>query len=321
MFLINSFEVVVSKKRVNQIVTTLVLTILVNIVLQVSIYFFTNSLNLLYLNRLFFDSEYADFSTLHANRGRFFTENLDVVLIPILIYIFISTTTKKKILSTLIMLGVLFMSLVSNYRKLFVVSILSVIASILFTYQLITKKYLTVLISLSTILIIIGSLISQRRYGFNVIDRLLLTEKYDIETITVRFDFWNTAFKMGSGKPLFGVGLGNYYDNNISKQTYFLSIDKQKNELAKATLIHPHNDLFAKFAETGFVGLSAYLILLIYFFISDFRLYTKKTSYNKLLIISFWSIVLLTLVGPKFSLPYTTLFWLLRILIYKIKCY
>ncbi len=71
-----------------------------------------------------------------------------------------------------------------------------------------------------------------------------------------RLAHWQAAVSMAQDYPLFGVGLGNYADE----------YDKYRLINWEAALGHAHNQYLNIFAETGAVGLAAYLVFWLVIF-------------------------------------------------------
>jgi O-antigen ligase len=218
--------------------------------------------------------------------------------------------------------GVFFISFVSNFRVRFLVSLIGLIGYFLFINPFKGAKLKTM-----TILLLIGGMIfftyktMIRLQGFSVVERFFLEDKTeDVNTIRFRIGMLTQAYDIGLKSPIFGVGLGNFYDNLPlfgKKNIYTISPLKTKDNLS--LLQHPHNSLAQTFVESGLFGLLAFLLLLGYFVKEDVEiLFGKENNLEKALIVGFWSLFVYSLFTPPQILVYYVHFWLLRILIEKI---
>ncbi len=100
-----------------------------------------------------------------------------------------------------------------------------------------------------------------------------------------RFVYWETAYRMFTQHPLFGVGLGNYTfhfrDNLPAIQVGYMP------ELITRLVPGPHRIVTAKnfflrlLAETGFVGLAAFVVFLIGLTGVGIRLWLSKFPEEK----------------------------------------
>jgi O-antigen ligase len=122
---------------------------------------------------------------------------------------------------------------------------------------------------------------------------------------------------MGLSSPLIGVGLGNYYDNLPSEDQKSYSANPLETALFNAASTDPHNIFFRTFAETGGVGLSAFILLLLYFLKNDLYLLKEREDLSKALIISFWTLFIFSVLNPSLNIGYLSLFWLLRVMVDK----
>jgi len=81
----------------------------------------------------------------------------------------------------------------------------------------------------------------------------------------VRLPIWNKAFIMFKKNPLFGVGYGAEYYNEIINKKF----------------IHPHSVFFQFMAETGIIGLGTFILFVIFVFkkaINDYRSLNAKND-------------------------------------------
>jgi len=111
--------------------------------------------------------------------------------------------------------------------------------------------------------------------------------------------------------PLFGVGLGNYSEYFTKEITDLRFSTVNKNITSGSIQVYddPHNVFFSFFAETGFFGLTTLLIILVFFSKQDLLIFFKKNkSQNDLLriafLLSFWSLILYSLINPANSMRF-----------------
>lgn len=302
-----------NRLRVNLIILILVLTAAANFIIELIIYFKPNGFY--GILEYFFYSKFLSATEAHAQRSRFFIDFFDGSLIALFIYYFAKykNTLLKLSLSFFVFLAFI-LATISNYRiQLITLSF----SAILGLFVLSKKKLLIFFLLLAFVFsIYLGRSISMANVKYSTVERLFFEDQEDIQTILGRFDLWYYAVNMGLAYPLSGVGLGNFYDN-LPKKTTAMYPYETKNEISRLTLIHPHNVFFAAFAETGLPGSISLALVLCYFILTDFRALKKNNKLKIFLIICFWSLFLSSLTGPRYILPYLTLFWVLRALILK----
>lgn len=308
-----------NKKRLaNKIIQIINFTVLINVCMELLMFFFPSLVNWLYR---FIHQSVLDIFVFNINRGRLYFESYGEVFLPIILYLFIKEKNLlNKIIYWIVTLGVIMLAFWSNYRDRFVVVCFS-----LFTTLMIFRKDIlkirtrqNIIFLFATMLIFIGGFfyIYQTR-GYSVIDRLLLQDKEeDIGSLVSRGILINEAVSIGRQFPLTGAGLGNYYDHlpSFMKNQRYRMIGQNRNFL-DATLLYPHN-LFAQiFVETGLLGLVSFLLILGIFIRQDFRILKKDNSISKALAISFWALILYSMFNPRTYLTFYTNFFILRILI------
>ncbi|MBI3366576.1 O-antigen ligase family protein [Candidatus Roizmanbacteria bacterium] len=297
------------QKRIKSIVYVIFFSILTNIVFELVLYFrpilfFKPFITLL-------AQRYMDDFELNSARNRYFVNIYDAALIPLIFILFGNTKQifKKTILG-LTVITISFFSFVSNFRTQLIVLLITLIASgkIYFTKN---KPFVTFFLIVLTSLFIIN-MITVNNYSYNALDRVITPDSYDYKSLYGRFYYWSKAIDMGISSPIFGIGLGNYYDF-LTNKIFNKTLLDPKDMFFKITWVHPHNVFFGTFAESGFFGLITFILILIFFANSDLiTLLHKNNTMLNLFIISFWSLFLFSLVNPCTSLSYISLFWLLR---------
>ena len=312
IFFFVTLNVLRPRWRIESIIFLLLNTIVVNIMLEFVIYFRPD----VFFSVIdpFLYGKYTHNLLIQFNRGRYFVDMVEAALIPFVIYYLVhKKSVLEKIASFFMSLLMTFFAFVSSFRAQLVVALISLLGSGI----LITKKFRDFILLLLILFLVFQMIttISPQIANYNALNRLLLEEKSDVTSIQSRFFYWEKAVEMGLSSSLFGIGLGNYYDNLSPKQIITTSIFDPKNELMKVTAIHPHNVFFAAFAETGFFGLISLILLLAYFAIEDLKSFRRNVSLHSFAIISFWSLFAFSLVQPDTILQERVLFWFLRALI------
>src|SRR3989339_2207899 len=309
---ITALLIINSKRKLLLVLNTLLLTIFFNVVFQTIIYFQPEFL-IKIVQRFLYES-YWDVLNLNLKRERFFVDIYDAALLPLIIALSLKTQRRSaRLIYVLLMISVAFFAFVSNFRTQLIMTIFSLLSSLI----LLLNKNRVIFTVLFLFVFYIGIIISIKIVGYNTLSRVLLQEAEDIQTITGRFEHWRRSLDMVNSSPYVGVGLGNYYDNLNSKTTFTTSIFNWKNTLGRITATHPHSVFFGTVSETGYLGLFSYILLLLYFLITDYKNILKKNKSAIPSIISFWSLSIYAAFNPPVTLPYFFIFWLLRVFIIK----
>jgi O-antigen ligase len=151
--------------------------------------------------------------------------------------------------------------------------------------------------------------------GFSVVDRLMNKDVYEDQmTIIWRIDAFNESVKMGFSSP-FGVGLRNFYDwTYIKSKARFLSTDFAL--LTKEAAVDgPHNIVAQFLAETGYIGLLIFLLMIASFASRDLKTIRSKQKLwleKVTIILAFWGFILATAFYPTTSLNFYISFFLFR---------
>jgi len=247
-----------------------------------------------------------------------------VALLPLSLFKTTNPTEKKHrllylSLSLLYLMAILFTKSQSGIAASFVVLIL------FFVITVVQKKKSWLILTLFPLIIIAfifkGQTIQKTFNSLNKInpfysDTLTIATKENInrvggsDSMTIRRIVWEGAIKLGLQHPLFGTGVEtfgySYYwvrpaAHNLTSETDFL--------YNKA-----HNEYLNFLATTGFVGLFAYLFLIVCIF---YLFLNKKTNHNDLrfpLLLGFVSILITNYFG--FSVVNIALFFFLFPAIY-----
>ena len=204
-----------------------------------------------------------------------------------------------------------------NKFRTFVVILILLIGSLIFF-----KKIKAINIFWLTLsFLIVGYLangIMNTHLGYSYLDRITLeSETRDVNPINFRSDQFGNAIQM-SKNSLFGVGLGNYYDQlpGITKHR-FLIANKSQQIAQQGAQEFVHNVFGAILAESGLISVLVFLILIILFAKNDLLIIKQADQVQKALVIAFWSLFSYGLFNPVLPASYQVIFWGLRGLLMK----
>lgn len=302
------------KNQNNNIVKIFFYSAIVNFAYQMLI--FLNPQAFVSFANIFVYSSHLDLVLINLQRARIFIETYDEIIIPfVFLYLMGTDKIRERIYLYLILVFISLPSFLSNFRSRILMLFFSFIASFFFlTKKSFRQKFLILILIIS-----IGYLsyrVLNYNFKFSFIDRFALTDKReDVNTIRYRWNNIIMSEEMAQSKPLFGVGLGNYYDNLPPEKKNFLSLSNWQNKEAQIASTNPHNIFAQILSELGFLSLLFYLIMISYFAISDIKILLKQDNFAKAVIISFWSLFIYSLFNPTTTLTYNSLFWILRALI------
>lgn len=250
-------------------------------------------------------------------RKRTIIELLQESSIPFFFYIIYlkGSRTGVRILAFLMVILNLFIAFLSNWRGRFVVALVAIPLSFsLFTHAF--RKYLLALFILTAVAVLgLYFLDKSQVYssGFSVIDRLgNRDEVKDLDSVLWRVRMLGVSFEMGTAYPL-GVGLKNFSRYVVSGTSNPFA-PKEAVLLGKEAVFDGPHNIFPQFmAETGILGLSAFLLMLVVFAKHDINLLRgKPTISQKALVAFFWLILSSTLFYPASSMSFFVYFFLAR---------
>ena len=317
LFFFISLRLVAGVKDIKAVVLILLAGGATNLIFQATILLFPDAF--LRAGELFLHEGYLEIIKINIGRSRIYFEGYDEILIPILLYLWINS--KKKIESALSLFYIVLittLSFVSNFRTRFLMLLFSLFSSF-FLFLKTKKTYLLALFILPTTIYFLYSILTQN-IGFTVFERLFLqSEREDVKTVTGRIEKWEKTVEIGLSAPFLGVGLGNYYDYLDPSMKQSISLFEQTRKEFELAAYDPHGVFFKIFAETGFLGLFSFLLILGYFLKNDIKILFLKEEIPKIFVVSFWTLFLYALVNPSYTTKYQALFWLLRILVEKSK--
>lgn len=310
-----------NKKNLYLFLLALIIPTILNLIFQHLIYFLPNSFKTI---QEFLYQKYVEFNTYQFGRNRFFGSTFDEVLIPtIMVLILKQKNIRSKLLFFLTLLAIIFISVASNWRTKSTLSLFGLLGGffIISRYKNIKKeriaRYIFLLVIGVFFTIYISNIVTLNVTKTNVFDRLFFSdESNNMSTLISRFDYWDEALKIGQEYPIFGAGVGNYFDN-LSSRTQRQATTLIANR--RFILIDdPHNIFFNTFSTMGIFGLFSLIVLLVYFFISDIKV-INKDLFLQSFIMSFWLLFGYGLLNPTTSFDYMCFFWIIRGFIEKFK--
>lgn len=273
------------------------------------------------LGQYFIYKNVLDITQAHFAFGKIFDDSYLEIIIPTLIFYINNKKGENPNLFTnifyftlLLIIG--FISFISNFRYRF----LTFLFSLFFSFLISKFRVNNLKIAIGTFLILLtfqlGSSISTQIVGHDLIDRILLQNKIeDYGTVEWRFNMYQKSLDMGRAH-LFGVGLGNFYDN-LQGNKFISSISPEREKTSLGALTGgPHNIFFQVLAEIGPVGLLSFASLIIFYIYKDFNSIKKKVIKEKLILItSFWTLIIIAQFIPSINLTFYSLFFIFRAII------
>lgn len=200
--------------------------------------------------------------------GKYVSLGPYLMLAP-LCYIFFfqkAASLHRKALSLFVLIITLLTAVISNNRiDVLVFAIQFVVLLFIFP-----RKLSVILLALMIPIAMFGLSVTERYFGFSLEERILRPKlERDLETIDIRFTYWETAFYNFRNAPLLGTGpnsyndvsvfpIRRYYDPNM--QDYLWILDKG---------IGVHNIFIERLSDTGIFGFTLFISLLFLFFRKD----------------------------------------------------
>jgi len=312
IFLVIAIIFLKNKKQGNKVIKVIFYAALINLLFNIITYFRLQPI-FNFLKQILERQTLEDIE-LNILKNKFFTDFLDPAIIPLIFYLLLGTKKKpNRFIYIIVILLIFILSYLSNYRTQFLISLIAILTSLI-TIKKFVKNFI---FSKALWITVLFCFLIFFRHSFNIknsFERIVEPVETDIVTLQDRYYFWKIALDMGLSFPVFGLGLGNFYDYIPNKPTLIGNSFNLNSKFFKITWIHPHNIFFATIAETGFFGLFSIILLFGYFFIGDLRR-IKKANKESLIIVSFWCLFLYSLINPSTTLLYWILFWTLRVLI------
>lgn len=296
-----------SKKAIWIMLLSLFASIVIITIYQFIIFFYPSQFNRYLLPILY--EPYLEVIDNYYALNKLFVDIFNPAFGALILFLFYFYRNFVKRIGLIVLFGsLIFFSIVSNFRTHALMLITSVIFELFILFRGRGKiPVVMVLAGIALISIVTFNLISQ-----TTIDRLFLPTISDYATLSSRTEMWALSTEMGLSSPLFGVGIGNFYDNFPNKKIFKNSLIDWKNAEERVVIIDPHNIFFSTFAQTGFLGLFALIFMLFTFIKNDIQFFKENDLMLTTISICFWSLFLYSLLNPAISLQYLTLYWVLR---------
>ncbi len=296
------------KKHLHKIVLVLLLSVIVNFFYQ-SLIIFYQDFFVKYLSGFIYQ-KHVDLVIAKLQDGKIYADIYDEIILPLL---FVFPFVGKKSINNLSFYGFFIIisafSFLSNIRTRLLMLFVSFIGSILFFKKIGFKKIFIVTLSVLLLSFLINNIM--RYYaGYSFLDRLIFEDKISgVAPTNYRLVQIKDAIEMGKAS-LLGVGLGNYYDNLNKRNNIF--INKSQLIASQGAQEFVHNIFGAVLAESGYITLFVFIIILYLFVRRDAFLLKKGSDYEKAFIISFWSLFFYGLFNPTVPVSYQIMFWGIR---------
>lgn len=241
------------------------------------------------------------------NRGRVFPiaplDIISVFTLSELIYHKLTKNKKSYFLKVIVLFNITAIVLM-NFRSRVVVVLFNIIVLFLLSRNVFFLKQTLAFFVLSIVL-------SSILFPNNIVNRFLLKTKDDFANIESRINYAGLALDITKTSPIFGIGNGNL-KNYVATET-ITTTGLYSEVLTYSAYQHPHNHYLLLLAESGILGLMAYILTIIYFFLCDVKLLRNLTirPYVISLIVASWSYLFGSLMD-WYSANATIFFFLIR---------
>jgi O-antigen ligase len=225
-----------------------------------------------------------------------------------------NVTLSKKMLSLFMVILTVLQAVISNNR----IDVLVAGIQLVVLLFVMPKRIAVFLLICLVPVVYLGLVTTQKYFGFSLEERLLRPKvERDIETVSMRFTYWETAFYNFRNAPLFGTGPNTY--NEVSSFPIRRYWDPgTKEHLAKVDQgIGIHNIFIERLADTGLFGFTTFVIILLYFVRVDILAVLKKKTAEErgvyiLFALSSWSWILYGITDNGYGAQGFVTFFFLR---------
>lgn len=182
---------------------------------------------------------------------------------------------------------------------------------------IIPRRLAVILLILALPVAQLGLMTSERYFGFNLEDRLLRPNAArDIESVEIRFTYWENALRNFRLHPFFGTGPNTYNDiTDFPYRQYYdpgVRMYTQRQDVG----IGVHNLFLERLSDTGIVGLFSFVALLLYFAKKDVMQAVSRRGERRawylLLALSAWSWILYGITDNGYGAQGFVTFFFLR---------
>lgn len=296
------------KQYIKLFIPAILIASAVNIIYQSFIFLYRE--NIVWFIREFVYSRHADLVEFNIDRGRIYTETFNEIFIPFLTFsLLLLKNLKRKIVIFSLFIGISYFALASNIRSRIIMYFLSLIPSLFIFKEYFGKKALLLI----PVVIICGVVIDRimvANYGVSYVDRLLMRDySEDVLSIINRSSQLINSYTIANTE-LLGVGLGNYFDSiNYSPSLTFIPFYTTDSGGGQE---YVHNIFGTTMAESGYISLSLFFLLIVLFVRSDIRSLKLKDPHKSMLVVAYWALFAYSLFNPPVSGSFLVLFWGIR---------
>lgn len=293
------------KSYLSKIIYTLLLGSFINILYQLILVFNSDLFINLFSNLIY--QKHFNFVLANLERGRIYVDFYNEIIIP---FIFLKLKRKSfnKIFYTIFIFLIISLSFLSNFRTRILMVLFSVVLSLFFLIKSSLRNKFLFIISLFILLY------SVFNYSYFFNPRLYIRannieEILNKKTLLSRINQIKNSIDMGS-ISLFGVGLGNYFDNiSAMEKNNGLITSKSVKFVKLGAEEYVHNIFGLVLSESGYFGLIIFFYLIFLFAKSDSITFKKNNKYSKALVLSFWTLFIYGFFNPIVPGSYQILFW------------
>ncbi len=249
-------------------------------------------------------------------RGRLFVNRFNEIFLPLMFVLLIHGNKLRRILLSVCIFFIGILALFSGWRiRLAAVFVGLLSAPVLLMYNL-KKKILIISISIIVLICMVmaSDFVMREITGYSTVGRLILEDDADVTALTVRLGFFGKAIELFKSSPLIGVGLGQYSLLGDRPYENYYSLFIEREIEAELLSVGPHNIFFHLLAETGILGFTAFLILILYFIYSDWHTWRLKGNnpFSISFILGFWILFSFALFHSEFGFQFYALLWTFR---------
>lgn len=259
----------------------------------------------------FFQREMVDAYLVNLDRQRISFESNSEVFLPFLIFETVAEN-RFRIKLFLLAMALPLLSIFSNNRTRFAAMLFAVTASLLYLYKNLKLLRFILLVAIGLAVFTLAVQYSASNNRLNILDRLNTeNNEADYDTISFRIKSLQIGMETAASHPLFGIGLGNYYQESEKALTKKNTPDYQYHYFDQVRF-SPHN-LFAQVAaETGITGLICLTALVVFFVVRDVQIARSGNIFLLECAIASWTVFIALLFNPPQTLYASGWFWFLR---------
>lgn len=267
----------------------------------------------------------AEIISFNISRNRNYLESYFFIVTPLIMFkLAYEKKNYRKLIWLFSILLIFFLSLVSGFKIYFGLIIIAIILSLFFLKK---QKNIAFLLFILIPFIFFSYRVLFKNYLF--LNKFLISPNEEIyQSVTTRLEMWKKGIEIGFSSPFFGVGLNNYslyQSDSLTKLKFSLGYQFFKNNTLQV-FDDPHNIFISTFSQTGFFGLMAIILMLIYFIKNDLPTIFLESQkgrsriilLKKIFILSFWLLLIYLFFHPFNTIRSFFYFGFLRIVITKL---